>query len=171
MSILIDTGIFYALLDEGDVNYTDALAIVTHVLEGKFGKAATTDYVILETTLLLKTRIGPETVKAFLDFLEQSGITTIIIDEETFKKTLKLVRKHPRSLSICDAATLTIIEDWSINNLATFNLRSFKNLTINIVGKGYFNTLSNSEKEKIKSLMKKKTHNSKKTAKTRKETT
>jgi len=50
---------FYALLDKGDANYMDALAIVAHVLEGKFGKAVTTDHVILETTLLLKARIGP----------------------------------------------------------------------------------------------------------------
>jgi len=155
MSILIDTGIFYALLDEGDINHIDALAIMTHILEGKFGKAVTTDYVILETTLLLKTKIGPEAVKNFLNFLEQSGITTITIDEETFQKTLKLVKKHPRNLSISDAATLTIIKDWNINNLATFNLRSFKNLTKNIIGKGYFNTLTNNEKEKIKTLIRK----------------
>jgi len=155
MSILIDTGIFYALLDEGDINHIDALAIMTHILEGKFGKAVTTDYIILETTLLLKTKIGPEAVKNFLNFLEQSGITTITIDEETFQKTLKLVKKHPRSLSISDAATLTIIKDWNINNLATFNLRSFKNLTKNIIGKGYFNTLTNNEKEKIKTLIRK----------------
>jgi len=50
---------------------------------------------------------------------------------------------------------LTIIKDWSINNLATFNLRSFKNLTTNIVGKGYFNTLTTNEKEKIKTLIRK----------------
>ena len=155
MSIFIDTGIFYALLDEKDINHIDALAIMTHILEGKFGKAVTTDYVILETTLLLKTRIGPKVVKSFLDFLEESGITTIIVDKETFQKTLKLVKKHPRSLSICDAATLTIIEDWNINNLATFNLKSFKNLTKNIIGKGYFNTLTNHEKEKIKTLIRK----------------
>ena len=154
MSIFIDTGIFYALLDEKDINHIDALAIMTHILEGKFGKAVTTDYVILETTLLLKTKIGPKVVKSFLDFLEESGITTITIDKETFEKTLKLVKKHPRSLSICDAATLTIIEDWNINNLATFNLRSFKNLAENIIGKGYFNTLTNHEKEKIKTLVK-----------------
>ena len=154
MSIFIDTGIFYALLDEEDINHMDALAIMTHILEGRFGKAVTTDYVILETTLLLKARIGPEVVKSFLDFLEESGITTIIVDKDVFEKTLKLVKKRPENLSICDAATLTIIEDWNINNLATFNLRSFKNLTENIVGKGYFNTLTNREKEKIKSLVK-----------------
>jgi len=59
---------------------------MTHILEGKFGKAVTTDHVILETTLLLKTKIGPEAVKNFLNFLEQSGITTITIDKETFQK-------------------------------------------------------------------------------------
>jgi len=55
MSILIDTGVFYALLDRGDTNHLDAVAVMAHTLEGKFGKAYTTDYVVLETTLLLKS--------------------------------------------------------------------------------------------------------------------
>ena len=58
-------GYFYALLGEGDINHMDALAIMTHIFEGRFGKAVTTDYVVLETTLLLKARIGPEVVKSF----------------------------------------------------------------------------------------------------------
>jgi len=32
MSIFMDTGVFYALLDEGDINHMDALAIMTHIL-------------------------------------------------------------------------------------------------------------------------------------------
>ena len=77
-----------------------------------------------------------------------------MIDEKTFRKALELVRKRPEILSLCDAATLSIIEDWNVKNLATFNLRSFRNLTINIIGKGYFNTLPDSEKKRIKSLIK-----------------
>ena len=39
MAILIDTGVFYALLDKGDVNHLDAVAVMAHTLEGKFSKA------------------------------------------------------------------------------------------------------------------------------------
>ena len=66
MAILIDTGVFYALLDKGDANHLDAVAVVAHTLEGEFGKAYTTDYVVLETTLLLKSRLGAEAVEAMI---------------------------------------------------------------------------------------------------------
>jgi len=68
MAILIDTGVFYALLDRGDMDHLDAVAVMAHTLEGKFGKAYTTDYVVLETTLLLKSRLGAEAVKAMIDW-------------------------------------------------------------------------------------------------------
>jgi len=153
MSIIIDTGVFYALLDRGDINHLDALAIMVHTLDGRFGKAFTTDYIVLETTLLLKARIGVDAVKAILGFLEESGITVIVIDEVTFRKSLKILLKNPEILSLCDAATLSLIEELNIETLATFDLRSFSSYTVNIVGKGYFSTLNKEEKERIRNLL------------------
>ncbi|MHA1593272.1 MAG: type II toxin-antitoxin system VapC family toxin [Candidatus Baldrarchaeia archaeon] len=153
MSIFVDTGVFYAMLDRNDANHMDAVAIMIHALEGKFGQVITTDYVVLETTLLLKARIGSKTVEDFLRFLERSGIATVVVDEETYRRTVELMKKHPEKLSLCDAATLVIMKDWKVKNLATFDLRSFGNLAVAIVGKGYFNSLSEKEKRRISSLI------------------
>jgi len=152
MAILIDTGVFYALLDKGDVNYLDAVAVMTHTLEGKFGRAYTTDYVILETTLLLKSRLGVEAVEAMIDFLNRSGILILVVDEPIFRKALKLLIEMPKRLSLCDAAIIVIIEELDIRTLASFNLRSFSGLVANIIGKGYYASLSDKEKERIKQL-------------------
>jgi len=106
MAILIDTGVFYALLDKGDVNHLDAVAVMAHTLEGEFGKAYTTDYVVLETTLLLKSRLGAEAVKAMIDFLNRSGISILVVDEPVFRKAIGLLIEMPKRLSLCDAASL-----------------------------------------------------------------
>jgi len=134
MTILIDTGIFYALLDKGDVNHLDAVAVMIHTLEGKFGRAYTTDYVVLETTLLLKSRLSAEAAKAMVDFLDRSGISTLIVDEPILRKSLKLLVKIPERLSLCDAASIVLIEDLGIGVLASFDLKSFSGLVANIIG-------------------------------------
>jgi len=152
MTILIDTGVFYALLDKGDVNHLDAVAIMVHTLEGKFGRAYTTDYVVLETTLLLRSRLGPEAVKAVVDFLEKSGIAILIVDEPIFRRALKLLVEMPERLSLCDAAIVVLMEELGIRLLASFDLRSFSGLVPNIIGKGYFASLSDEEKARVKRL-------------------
>jgi len=152
MTILIDTGIFYALLDKGDVNHLDAVAVMIHTLEGKFGRAYTTDYVVLETTLLLKSRLSAEAAKAMVDFLDRSGISTLIVDEPILRKSLKLLVKIPERLSLCDAASIVLIEDLGIGVLASFDLKSFSGLVANIIGKGYYASLSDEEKKRVKRL-------------------
>ena len=152
MTILIDTGIFYALLDKGDVNHLDAVAVMIHTLEGKFGRAYTTDYVVLETTLLLKSRLSAEAAKAMVDFLDRSGISTLIVDEPILRKSLKLLVKMPERLSLCDAASIVLIEDLGIGVLASFDLKSFSGLVANIIGKGYYASLSDEEKKRVKQL-------------------
>jgi len=153
MAILIDTGVFYALLDKGDVNHLDAVAVMAHTLEGKFGKAYTTDYVVLETTLLLKSRLGAEVVKAMIDFLNESGISILVVDEPIFRKALKLLIEMPERLSLCDAASVMLIRELNIGVLASFDLRSFSGLVANIIGgKGYHTSLSDEEKKRVEQL-------------------
>jgi|GEM_PF-199550 len=149
MAILIDTGVFYALFDKGDAHHVDAVAIMAHILEGRFGRAYTTDYVVLETTLLLRARLGAETVKALVGFLNKSGIAVLVVDEPIFERAVKLLTKMPERLSLCDAASLVLIDELGIETLASFNLRSFADLVANIVGREYYASLGSEEKRRI----------------------
>ncbi len=152
MTVFVDTGVFYALLDKGDTNHLDAVSVMAHALEGKFGRVYTSDYVVLETTLLLRARLGSDSVKAFTRFLKKSGITTIVMDEPTYRKALGLLVRMPGRLSLCDATTVVLMEDLGIGALASFDLKSFSGLVPNIVGKGYFASLSEGERKRIRKL-------------------
>ena len=99
MSIFIDTCISYALLDRGDVNHLDSIAIMIHILKGKFGRAYTSDYVVLETTLLLRSKLGVEAAKAMMNFLNKSGIAVLIVDEPILRKHLNYSIKSLNSLA------------------------------------------------------------------------
>ena len=152
MTILVDTGIFYALLDKADVNHLNSKAILTHSLEGRFGRVYTIDYVVLETTTLLRVRMKPETALAFTKFLDKSGIQVISIDLETYRKALDLFKKMYNKLSLTDAALITVLREWNLEYLATFDERSFSSLVKNTIGRGYFDSLPIEEKKRLKHL-------------------
>ena len=45
-----------------------------------------------------------------------------------------------------------LIEDLGIGVLASFDLKSFSGLVANIIGKGYYASLSDEEKKRVKQL-------------------
>ena len=71
---------------------------------------------------------------------------------ETFRKALELLIEMPERLSLCDAASVVLIKELSIRMLASFDLRSFSGLVPNIIGKGYYASLSDEEKKKVEQL-------------------
>jgi len=84
-----------------------------------------------------------------IDFLNRSGISILVVDEPIFRKALELLIEMPERLSLCDAASVVLIEELNIRTLASFDLRSFSGLMANIVGKGYYASLSDEEKKRV----------------------
>ncbi len=150
--ILVDTGVFYALFDESDIHHSDSLAILTHILEGKHGRPYTSDYVVLEATTLLRVRAGAKVAQALLNFLERAGIMVIILAEETYRNSVRLFEKQAERLSLCDAATLTLMQALDIEKLATFDERSFRGLVKILLGKCYFESLTEDERRRVRKL-------------------
>ena len=154
MTILLDTGVFYGFFDSKDPHYVDSTAILINCLEGKFGQPYTSDYVVLETTLLTQRKLGGEVPLSFLDFLRESKIRIITIGIEYYEKTLELFREKFPRLSIADAASITIINDLGIPLLASYDIRSFQGLVKEIQGVNYFQSLSREEQSLVKKKMK-----------------
>jgi|HubBroStandDraft_6_1064221.scaffolds.fasta_scaffold1316854_2 predicted nucleic acid-binding protein len=82
MTIMVDTGVFYALFDRSDIHHLDSLALLTDTLEGRFGAPYTTDFVVLESTLLLRGRGGPGMARALVKLLKKGGISVMVLDDE-----------------------------------------------------------------------------------------
>jgi len=65
LSILIDTGVFFAFYNRRDAHHLDSICLITHILEGRWGRPFTTVLVVSETTTLLRLRIGIDAAEAF----------------------------------------------------------------------------------------------------------
>jgi len=154
LSILIDTGVFYAFYNKRDIHHLDSICLLIHILEGRYGKPYTTDLVISETYTLLRYRIGHNTAMAFLHALKKSKIEILFIDQDDYEDVVKLLSSYPdRRLSFTDAFILHASMKYDIKYLASYDERSFSGL-IQVFGKGYAKALPEEEIRRIASLLK-----------------
>jgi predicted nucleic acid-binding protein len=152
MTIMVDTGVFYALFDRSDIHHLDSLALLTDTLEGRFGAPYTTDFVVLESTLLLRGRGGPGMARALIKLLNKGGISVMLLDEEVYAAALGLFDERAETLSLCDAASLVLMKKLGIQRLASYDERSFLTMTKQVVGRGYFESLEETRKKLIRAL-------------------
>ncbi len=156
MTILIDTGVFYAFFDKKDPHYIDSSSLLLHCLEGRRGQPFTTDYVVLETTVLTQRRLGAEVSLSFLDFLRDSGIRTIAAGQEYYDMALGIFREKFPRLSLCDTTTIVVMNGLGAETLASYDERSFKGLAREVIGVGYYDSLSKDEQIRVRKRIEKK---------------
>lgn len=146
----MDTSVFYAFYNKQDVHHIDSVCLLTHIVEGKYGKPYTTDFVVSETFTLVRYRIGWKASVGFLQALEKSGLKVIFVDNEFFSEIIKILKRYQnKKLSFTDASLIYISESYRIDNLASYDERSFVGIVRNILGKNYAKTLNESEVERI----------------------
>ena len=152
MAIFFDTGVLYALHDTSDRHHLDATAIALHALKGKWGSPYLSSYVTLETTLLLKSRLGWAAARAFPGLVKEMGLRELAVDEETHRKAVTMFVGGERELSLTDAASVVLMDSLGIKTFATFDRRSFGRLEQGVVGEGYSRALSGEERKEAAGL-------------------
>ncbi len=150
MTIIIDTGVFYAYFDRKDNHHFDSAALLYHCLEGRFGTPFTSDYVVLETTLLIQRKLGDDVCLSFLDFLHDGGIRTIAVGEDHYGRTVETLRQNFPRLGMCDSATIVLMSSLGIQRLASYDERSFEGLAQDIRGRNYFESLPKADQATIR---------------------
>ncbi len=148
MAILLDTGVFYGLYDRKDANHDNSVALVAHALAGRWGRVFLSNYVTLETTLLLRSKMGPALPRTFLEFVEESGIVEALVDEETNRQA-KEIFNADAALSLTDSASVAFLRSLRIRWLGTYDERSFRRYSRDIVGPSYWETLGEEERERL----------------------
>ena len=68
MSTFVDTSAFYALLDEDDAHHEEAVAVWGRLREAQ-ERVWTSNYVLVETTALVRSRLGMAAVRQLTDGL------------------------------------------------------------------------------------------------------
>ena len=158
MTVLVDTGVFFAFYSLRDRHHFDSLGLITHLVRGKWGKAFITNHILDETLNILKYKIAPEASKAFIEaFLDKGIVEVLYTDIGLETKALEIFKKNlgRKGFSYTDAITVAVMKEFMIDYLLSYDIRSFQGLIDNIVGPNYWQMLSSTEKEEILKLARK----------------
>ncbi len=158
MTVLVDTGVFFAFYSIKDEHHLDSLGLITHIVKGKWGRAFISNHILDEILNIIKYRLGPEVAKTFLEtFIDSNVINVLYIDAELEINALKIFKENlqRKGLSYTDAVTVALIKSHKIDYLLSYDLRSFKGLVENIIGPGYWHTIPEQEKKQILKIAKK----------------
>jgi uncharacterized protein len=119
-SILLDTGVFVALLDRSE-KYHGRCA---EFLRSFAGHIYTTEPVLIETIYLL----GPSarTQEACIEFILRGGATLVPQSSASLERAAALMKKyHDVPMDFADATLVVLAEETGIHEILSLDLRGF----------------------------------------------
>ncbi|MHA1609548.1 MAG: type II toxin-antitoxin system VapC family toxin [Candidatus Njordarchaeales archaeon] len=146
MGVLIDTGVFFGFYSKRDKQHSNAIALIIHALQGKWGRPYITDHILDETINILKYRISHEISMEFLKaFIFSKNVEVITAEKEHIDAALTLYRQNYnlKGFSFTDALSVVITKTFDLDYILTFDkhLKKF----VPIIGPSYVNTLTKEE--------------------------
>jgi len=158
VTVVVDTGVFFAYYSLRDKHHLDSIALIVHLVEGKWGRAYITNHILDETLNILKYRLSPETSKAFLDaFINNEVVKVIYPNEELELIALDIFRENisRKGFSYTDAVTVAVVRRLKIGYLLSYDVRSFSGFVDSIIGMNYWSSLPKHEQHRILEVLKK----------------
>lgn len=120
MSILIDTGAFYALADDSDRNAGRAREFFRAHLDTE--EFVTTSAVLFETWTLVRNKLGWGAARHFLESFKLSGIAVIQAEAVDLDLATKILDNYAdQELSLTDGSSFSIMERHGITRAFTFD--------------------------------------------------
>jgi predicted nucleic acid-binding protein len=121
MTVFIDTSAFYAVVDRSDQNHARARAVWTEINQAG-AVLLTTNYVVLEISVLLQSRLGLPALRAFQE--DVIPVLQIVwITEPRHKAGLEAVlAASRRKLSIVDCVSFQTMREYAIRRAFCFDL-------------------------------------------------
>ena len=128
MSVLVDTGVFYAHADVDASRHQPAVSAFDAIIDGRFGQPYTSDYIYDETVTLTLGRTGEferarrvgqriRGVEDFPQFVEIEHVTA-----SDFGKAVEVFERYDdQHLSFTDATTVALVERRDIDAVLSFD--------------------------------------------------
>jgi len=122
VSILLDTGVIIVAFNRRDRYHRWAAKHMKQVLEGRYGPAYVTDYIVDEVLTYAARRLGREAGEKLGTILLEKHVFHIIpVTLDTVLRAWRLYRQHLPRLSFTDATTLVVAETYDIDYIATLD--------------------------------------------------
>lgn len=128
MSVVIDTGLFYAAQNERATNHDTAKQALSHVFSGELGQPYTTDYVYDGTVTLVRSRTNSfrEASHAGDRILGREeypdAVEFVTVSEALFEAAVNVFERYrDHALSFTDASTIALVEQRGIDAVLTFD--------------------------------------------------
>jgi len=127
MSVFIDACVLISFANPDDTCHARAKKIIGEILDLKFGKAYTSDYVFDETvTVMLQKTKDVAMTTDFGEKILKGEVELLKVDESVFKDAWKIFRhQHAPGLSFTDCTNLALMDTYNIRRIATFD-QAFK---------------------------------------------
>jgi predicted nucleic acid-binding protein len=119
-TVFVDTSGFYAVADGGDRHHHGALS----ALRASVGadSVLTSDHVVVESWLLICSRLGRAAAMAFWHGLDRGAITIVGITAQDFRRGHEIARRwSDQAFSIVDCTSFALIERLDIRRALAFD--------------------------------------------------
>lgn len=128
--LFVDTGAFYARMDEDDVHHGRATAVFDAIQAGdlSYRPLYTTDYVLTELVTLALARADYEHASSALRRIRASHSVRILhVDERRFAASCdELYRYDDQEISLVDHATGVLADELDVEHVFTFDPDDFR---------------------------------------------
>jgi predicted nucleic acid-binding protein len=117
MSLFVDTSVWYAAADVGDASHTRGAEIL------KAGETlVTTDHILVETSLLLRSRLGRSAADRFWEAL-RAGVALIeIVGSADLESAWGIGGMFPdQDFSLVDRTSFAVMQRLGIERVASFD--------------------------------------------------
>ena len=120
MSMLVDTGAWYAVADASDRHHHEAKLFYTQAI-GKLG-FVTSDLILAETWALLSAHLGRAPAMTFWDTLRETRIPILTVDAADLDAAWRIAQAFSdQSFSFVDCATFALMERTGIHDAFAFD--------------------------------------------------
>ena len=119
-SVFVDTSAFYALADQSDRHRDKALA--TFRERAATDDLTTTDHVIVETWLLISSRLRRPAAMRFWDALRSGVVAVVGVTAQDFQRGREIAQEWPdQAFSIVDCTSFALMERLDIRHAFAFD--------------------------------------------------
>jgi predicted nucleic acid-binding protein len=118
--LFVDTSAFYAIADGGDRHHRGALSALQASIETEH--VTTSDHVVVETWLLICSRLGRRAAMRFWDGLSSDVFTLVGVTAQDLRRGREIAQEwSDQAFSIVDCTSFAVIERLDIRRAFAFD--------------------------------------------------